>query len=78
MKQNKMIELLNEKFDDIDAVSREEFDGQEGIWLKHGYEYSFEDGYGTVFLTPVVQETIANANYFMEPYDSETLMLYRN
>ena len=78
MKQNALIKLLNEKFDEINAVPREEFDGQDGIWLRTGYDYSQEDMYGIVSLMPEVQEVVKSAKYFMEPYDSETLMLYRN
>lgn len=79
--QKTMIRILGEKFN-LNAVSREEFDGSpNGIWIRDDICKPETDYYGyangTMDDENILNRFLASKGWFAEPYDSETIMLYK-
>lgn len=79
--QKTMIRMLREKFD-LPAVSREEWDGSaEGIWIRGDICNAKTDWYpyadGTMDMDNVLNRFLSSKGWFAEPYDSETIMMYK-
>ena len=82
MKKQVLIDRIRSKFN-LNAVDATEFYGydSDGIWIRDdicreetGY-YNYADG--TMDDSNVLNKFLAKAGWFAEPYDGETIMLYK-
>lgn len=79
--RNTVMKALQEKFV-LNAVPSEDFDGSEGgIWIRDDICKPETDYYP--YAEGTMQENELNtfltkAGWFAEPYDSETIMIYRS
>jgi hypothetical protein len=81
MKQQKLIDTINELFPKANAVPMEEWDGSdEGIWFPGSEEVHSDDlpifdfyGFGC---HPEINSILTNAGWFYEPHDAGTMMAY--
>ena len=84
----KMIDILNEKFEGINAVPASDFYGKEsdGIWFRvnEGFlikdlpmycDNVFPNTFGT---NPRLEKVLSKHGWFSEPYDGVTLLAYKN
>jgi hypothetical protein len=82
MKIQKLIDTLNKKFPNINAVSTVEWDGQEGgVWFRmegecHPDGRRYFSPYSAEQFHPELVATLAKFGFFCEPYDNGTLMAY--
>ena len=79
--QKTMIRMLREQFN-LNAVSREEWDGSAtGIWIRDDICKPETDYYpyadGTMDMDNVLNKFLSSKGWFAEPYDSETIMMYK-
>lgn len=85
MKAATLIAKLNKMFPEVNAVPREDFDGQEGgIWFR-GSEDSLANGervydhYNMDWnwgMNPRIEAVLMNAGWYSEAYDAGTCMAY--
>ena len=80
MKKAKIIETLKEKFN-LNAVCASEFYGSSspGIWIKDDICKPETDFYGYANATledNMLNRWLESKNWYAEPYDGETIMLY--
>ena len=76
-----MMRMLNEKFN-LNAVSTEEWDGRKGgIWIRDDICKPETDYYpyanGTMDMDNVLNKFLSSKGWYAEPYDSETIMMYK-
>lgn len=78
----KAIKALNERFPNINAVSTEEWNGQEGgIWFRmegecHTDGVRYFDPYSSQRFHPELVKVLDSFGLHPEPYDNGTLMAY--
>ena len=81
MKQQKLIDTINELFPKAKAVPMEKrYDSDEGIWFR-GSEEVHSDGlpifdYYGFGCHPEINSILNNAGWFYEPQDAGTMMAY--